>query len=259
MRDPRSEAGETPADLSSAGAPLSLLELTHGTFPRIQPLNPAFRPSSRKLKLTLRIRGGPSLPPAREFIAPLSEILPSLSEHSCCGANTLRESFFHDGARPRCDMPETDNGVDLAHLVEHAIIDILHFIARMRICSGVTCAYTEPPDHYDVFVESPGETVGRTSAVIAVNLVSDLLEGFPPDPAYRCVMSLARLARDHAGLDIGSRIAELRARWGEERVEEAVEFLNRQGFLSRARASLNFSGTPLLVYHPDEEDAGASP
>lgn len=253
--DPPEREGRD-AGSSAAGPPLSLIELGFGAFPRIDSLNPSFRPGVRKIKLTVRIRAGEDLPAARELLDPLAELLPSLAEHRCCGSNTLRESFFRDGARPGCDMPETDNGVDLAHLIEHAIIDVQHFIARMRICSGVTCAYTEPGDHYDVFVESPGPTVGRTSAVIAVNLMSDLLEGFRPDPAYRCVMSLARLARDHAGLAVEMRLAEMRVAWGDESVTEAIEFLRRQGFLSRAQATFNFSGTPLLAYVPDEDLPG---
>jgi hypothetical protein len=231
--------------------PLSILEITHGQFPQVQRLNPDFQPGMAKLKVTLKIPVQADLPQAGRLLPSLSQALPTLLDHRCCGTNSLGESFFRNGSRTNCASPESDNGVDIAHLVEHVIIDVQHFVARMRICSGVTCAYIDPEDQYDVFVESPDETVGRTCAVIAISLMSDLLDGFPPDPSYLCVMDLARLARDHAGLPVDLRTAPLERSWGKDPVHEATAFLQRQGFLKKCEASFNFSGSPLLAFIPD--------
>jgi hypothetical protein len=254
-----------PAKERHGGSPappapvLEVLEIAHGEYPHVVSLNRDFREGTKKLKLTLRITDPRELPRARDLMETLGEFLPSLSYHRCCGSNSLEETFFERGRRRRCAVEGADEGVDIAHLIEHVIIDVQHFVGRMRICSGVTCAYADPHDCYDVFVESPEESVGRASAVLALNLVGDLLDGFRPDPRYLCVMGLARLARDHAGSPIHVQLESFEATWGAEPVAEAMEFLQGQGFLKECPASINFSGRPLLAYVPEEASENGQP
>jgi hypothetical protein len=135
--------------------------------------------------------------------------------------------------------------------VEHVLIDLQHYIARMRTCSGVTCAWTHPRDRYDIFVECVDETVGRTAAGIAVDLVEDLLDGRRPHPMYLCLIQAARLACDHSGWPIGARLGPLAAMWGGRLVDEAVADLHLRGFLREIPVSFNFSGRPLLCFVRD--------
>ncbi len=255
---PQARAGDGQAPAPPAPV-LEVLEIAHGEYPHVVSLNRDFRQGTKKLKLTLRIADPRGLPRARDLMETLGEFLPSLSYHRCCGSNSLQETFFERGRRLRCAVEGVDEGVDIAHLIEHVIIDVQHYVGRMRICSGVTCAYADPNDRYDVFVESPEESVGRASAVLALNLVGDLLEGFRPDSRYLCVMGLARLARDHAGSPLHAQIEPLETAWGREPVAEAMEFLKGQGFLRECPASINFSGEPLLAYIPEEASESGQP
>jgi len=219
-----------------------------GEFPHITNLNPAFRPGMRRIKLTLRI--GAARRGAREILDQLAGFLPTLSFHRCCGGNLVRQTFFRRSERRHCAIRRTDDGVDLAHLVEHVVIDVQHYVARMKICSGVTCAHADPPDLYDVFVESPEAILGRACAGIAVDLVQDLLASRRADPAYLCMMQVARLARDSAGWPVHPRLGPLLSLWGERNVLQAVESLKDRGFLEESAACFNFSGRPLLAYVP---------
>jgi hypothetical protein len=236
-----------------AGGLLELVETAWGAFPRIEALNPAFGPGSLKIKLTLRIRAGTGAPRAAEMLASLAGFLPALSRHRCCGENTLERTFFERGVRTGCALRETDEAVDVAHLVEHAAIDILHFVARMRTCSGVTCGWVSPEDLYDVFVECPEESLGRSCAGIALDLVGCLLQGSRPDPRYLCQIQAARLACDRAGRPLGPSLRGLERTWGPAAVAEAVASLERRGLLSECAASFNFSGGPLLGYAVRED------
>jgi len=136
---------------------------------------------------------------------------------------------------------------------------VQHYIARMRTCSGVTCAWTSPRDRYDIFVECLDETVGRTAAGIAVDLVEDLLAGRRPNPRYLCIIQAARLACDHSGWPIEPRLGPLVSTWGHRLVDEAVADLRMSGFLREITAAFNFSGRPLLSFLPGEGRAAIAP
>jgi hypothetical protein len=230
--------------------PLQVVTVSHGAFPEISRLNPEFVAGRTRLKVTLRIPGGNGSPPPESWLSPLEAAFPSLSRHRCCGENSLRDSFFLRGRRRSCAVEEPDPGVDLAHLAEHLMIDIQHFVGRMSICSGVTCAYREPRDMYDIFVECPEEKVGLLSASIATGLINDLLSGRKPEGGPRCLLEAARLARDKAGQPVSRHCRDLEMAWGSKAVIEAIDYLRLQGFLTEGETTVNFSGEPMLAYVP---------
>ena len=164
----------------------------------------------------------------------------------------MSQSFFEREHRRNCALQEHDDGVDLAHLVEHVMIDIQHFIARMRVCSGVTCARNSPRDRFDIFMECEDETVARTAAGISLDLVEDLLDGLRPDPRYLCLIQIARLAHDHPGRPVNPRLRRIEVTWGRSLVREAVAALRRRGFLREIPVAFNFSGGALLGFNSRE-------
>jgi len=225
-------------------------DVRYGEFPQITSLNSGFLPGARRLMISVTIHDGLVAGSTAGLVEALTGFLPSLSFHRCCGGNSVRETFFDRDRRRHCAVREADDGVDLAHLVEHVMIDILHFIARLDVCSGVTCARTSPRDQYDIFVECPDERIGRVCAGIAIDIVEDLLDGLRPDPRYLCLIQVARVARDHAGWPVEPRLGSLLATWGRRLVDEAVVALQRRGFLREIAVSFNFSGRPLLCFEP---------
>lgn len=226
------------------------MSLSHGPYPEVSRLNPDFVTGVSRLKITLKL-GPHGHPPAADgYLASLETLFPSLSRHRCCGDNSLRESLFLGGRRESCAVEDHDPGVDVAHLAEHLIIDMQHFVGRMRICSGVTCAYREPRNMYDIFVECPEEKVGSLSASVALGIVNDLLEGRPPPDNTRCLMEAARVARDRTGDPVRYFVQDLERQWGASATAEALDYLVLQGYLTELQATLNFSGEPILFYRP---------
>ncbi|MBI3450717.1 MAG: hypothetical protein HY049_17610 [Acidobacteria bacterium] len=228
-------------------------DVDFGDFPQITPLNASFLPGARRLKLSLVIDGVDAEAATADLVESLTGFLPSLSRHRCCGGNSVRETFAGRDRRRGCAVDDRDPGVDLAHLVEHVWIDVQHYIARMERCSGVTCAWIEPPNRYDVFVECPDETVGRTCAGLALDLVEDLLAGRRPNPRYLCVIHVARLAHEHTGRALNPRLRPLVETWGRRNTLDAVEALWERGFLREMPVAFNFSGGALLAFVPREE------
>lgn len=249
----RREGGKV-IDRPGDGA-LSVIEVSHGCFAAASRLNPDFDPGVPKLKLTVRIAVPAGRPRPFEMVEALSGFLPTLSFHRCCGIGSIRETFLERSKRRDGSGEEEDDGVDHAHLLEHVLIDLQHHVARMRRCSGATCAYVSPPDRYDIFVECPEERVGRTCAAIAAAILVDLMQGRSVDPTLWCQVLVARLARDREGLPISAALGPLRADWGRRTVETAIESLVSRGYLDEVKASLNFSGDPLLAYRSTTRDS----
>ena len=230
-----------------AGAgPLEVVGLAFGDFPEITDLNRRFLPGHRRLRLTLDVKldVGERVRAPSEFIESLERICPSLSRHVCCGDNRIEETFFSAGRRSSCAMRETDAGVDIAHLLEHLIIDFQYYVADMRVCSGVTCGYRTPAHRYDVFVESPDERVSRLCVSLALDLMNGLASGAPADPFYAKIARLARhiyRSPQAAVTTVGTRAALE----GDSQHLSALLSLSELGFIREIETSMNFSGMPI--------------
>jgi len=225
------------------GGPIVAIALEFGFFPEITPLNPRFVAGHRRLKLTLDIEtlAGPSGLAAGMWEA-LRAAFPLLSRHRC-GDHRTEETFAAGG---HIRTPSRTDDVEIAHLLEHLVIDCQHEIAGMKSCSGVTCAYKIPRNRFDLFIESPGPDVSRLCVALAMALLNDLARGAPADPVYAGVVALAR--RFHRSLsDQVSGAAAARLLGDERRARRALEFLRDVGFIEEFDACVNFSAVPLYI------------
>ena len=213
-----------------------------GLFAEISPLNPRFIAGHERLKLTLEVRLpeiATAVPPAA-FVKALEDLFPGLALHRCCGENRIHETLF---------MQEPDDIVDIAHLLEHLIIDFQHAIADMSACSGITCGYESPRCRYDIFVESPARKVSELCVAVASALMNELLRGRAPDSMYARVVKLARWFNGHPGSRISSAAAA-RFLHGEARHPDAVRVLGvlrDMGFIAEIETSMNFSRMPVYA------------
>jgi len=227
---------------------IEVLGLEFGAFEQITPLNDRFIEGRDRLRLTLDVKLDGCAPPAPPATAArsLRAMFPSLRRHLCCGDNAFQRTFFQDGARPECDVREADETVDIAHLLEHLVIEFQHSIALMKVCSGVTCGYETPRNRYDVFVESPGRSVSLLSVGLALQLVDDLLAGAGPDPVYPTVVGLARHLHAAPWTLVTARSAALAIPTGRAGAEGALELLADLGHIEVVEPSINYSR--VMVY-----------
>ena len=136
-------------------------------------LNPRFAPDSCLLRATLDIRWDE--PDPFMAISHLEEELlafsPSFGRHECRGDQAYH--VFLGGARqnpsanPHTDLSGPFDGcLAFAHFIEHAIIDFQCTVTRQKRCSGVTGAYREPAQFFDVIVECPDLRIGDRKSVV---------------------------------------------------------------------------------------------
>lgn len=232
----RDEPDPEPAD------PIELVRLEFGRFPEVNALNPRFVPDRERLKLTLDIRAPREVPDATpaSLLEPLASLLPGLRRHRCGENSRVTETTLK---RPRLGDPAGEDGADVAHLLEHIIIDFQHSIAQMRICSGVTCGYETPSHRYDVFIESPGQRVSRLCIALACEMMNGLLRGGSPDPVYEKIVRLAQRFHRQGCAPLPMV---------DEEFAIALRVLRELRFVQEMETSFNFSGVPVYCVIDDK-------
>jgi hypothetical protein len=235
------------------GAPdgeIRIVEISHGPHPEADPLQDSFTPGSTKLKVTLDLL---DLPPFAEGIPPaavplLVETFPGLAKHRCCGGNDFGTTLFRRRARPGCALEPADTETDLCHLLEHLALELAAAIVPGRPCRGVTCAHRSPPHRFDLLLDCDDPRVGMAAIRCGAHILhSVLVSSEPPAGATRYAETAGYfLRRWRSVLNPGEVLADLQG--DPIRLEEALRFLARVGFLVEERFSFDFSGTMLYRY-----------
>lgn len=228
--------------------PVEITGLTFGTFAEVSALNRRFIPGHPRLKLTVDLDLSARVPGATPalFMPGLSRLLPSLERHTCCGHGRIEDTFISGTRVPTCLTEEPDDAIEIAHLLEHLIIDFQHGVADMRSCSGITCGYKTPITRYDLFVETPDERVGRFCVSLACELMNRLLLGEEPFPSCASVLNLARRVFLAAGASLTSPVNTL---GDDTHAADALRRLLASGFLTEVAMAINFSGVPLYGFN----------
>lgn len=124
------------------------------------------------------------------------KLFPSLEKHQC-GEQLLedlksgKQTYPHEGGLTDCSS-HSDKITDLAHLMEHVIIDLQSNITGMDSCSGITCGYKNPYYRFDMFVECKDKKVGLFSAFLTADLFGNLLTHKNLSKTYPALIDLAK-------------------------------------------------------------------
>lgn len=172
---------------------MHIRRIQYARVPKIRMLNHRFRPDASHLIVTLDVEG--YAPPAtNDFPAmyrALADLFPTLSRHSCCEEweNTPLFLQAHEGV----SIKSVGEAADVAHLVEHVMVDLQCAISGMRLCSGITCGHRSPENRFDIFVECTDPRAGAFAAHLATFLVAMVLAKPRLSHRYRVLVTAARL------------------------------------------------------------------
>lgn len=182
---------------------MRILDVRYGKFPEVDPFNPKFVPASNRLRIVLEMDGWESPHPSvAVLIDNLVVLFPTLREHKCNWEYLSMEGSSPEDSDLKRGIQEFGGYEDVAHLVEHLVIDLQHSVAGMRLCSGVTCCYQDSLDRYDIFVESPDKRTGQFAAFLAVEVLNRYLTEGEVDPEYRMVIDFAKYLHRYPALEI---------------------------------------------------------
>lgn len=180
---------------------MQILRIQYARVPKIQMLNHRFRPEAQHLIVTVDVDEYDP-PETNDFYSiyhALSDLFPTLSRHSCC--EEWENTPLYLQAMEGVPIKSVGEAADVAHLVEHVMVDLQCAISGMRLCSGITCGHRAPENRFDIFVECRDPKVGAFSARLATYLVSMLLHKPRVSLRYRDLVTAARIVAGHPGME----------------------------------------------------------
>lgn len=180
---------------------MQILRIQYVRVPKIQMLNHRFRPDAKHLVVTLDVEGydPPATPDFLSMYRALADLFPTLSHHSCCEQWENTPLFLQEAEG--VSIKAVGEAADVAHLIEHVMVDLQCAISQMRLCSGITCGYRTPENRFDIFVECTDPRVGAFSARLATFLVSMLLHKPRLSRRYRDLVDAARFVAADPNLE----------------------------------------------------------
>lgn len=211
---------------------MRIVKTAYGKFPEISNLHRNFRKGIKRLKITLEIIQNQHNN-NNNFIGiykKLLEILPTLSQHKCC------ENWGTLASAPKLTkgipLKKIGDATDIAHLIEHVIIDLQCHITDMKICSGITCGYQNPKYRYDLFVECQDKKIGIFAANLAVYLVSSLLYKKTLPHNFDYVIALAQYLYKTPRSRLNSHKLAAEIGWKKSLVDYVLKNLNRLNYFN---------------------------
>lgn len=220
---------------------IHIRSMAFGTFADIEPLNPAFRPRQVKMRVTMDTERRPRLPES-DVLAELAGAFPGLARHQCrAGAG----EGAVESAGTRILLVPRDASANQAHIYEHLTLEFLGAIdeSASRL-SGVTCAYTDPPERNDVFVECRDPDDAALAAWLAAEVMNGLLSGHAAAPLYPDTLHVARLMHDEPTQAWTPRKLAVRLHIPARRAASALVALSHARLVQPDEFAMNFSGEP---------------
>jgi len=171
--------------------PLEIKEISYGEFPEISGLNARFKPGGKKIKVVLDVHA-PEIQKRNLDLflvfMKLVNLLPTLERHQC------GEHLFEDlkAGKKNLHNEHSEKITDIAHIMEHVIIDLQSKITGMDSCSGITCGHKDSYFRFDLFVECKDKKVGMFSTLFAADLLKRLLACKSLSRRYYALIDLAK-------------------------------------------------------------------
>jgi hypothetical protein len=215
--------------------------MAFAAFREIEALNPEFHAGHAKMRVTVDTEVMPRRP-EDEVLAELAGAYPGLRRHQCRSAAAL-------GGAPaggtRILLVPEDASANQAHVFEHLTLEILGALDDVASrLSGVTCAYADPPERNDVFVECDDADTGSFAAWLAVDIMNGVLAGAPATPLYADVLRCARLMHESPSQAWTPPLLARNGDMPETRAEAALAVLSQARLVQSVEYAMNFSGEP---------------
>jgi len=171
--------------------------LERGVFPELEGLNPHFRPGAPKLRYLLDTRLDNAWPgnvhaPSFEIFEPFFS---RLSSHSCGCGRTRAQSRGGYKYKPSRTLVTLHERVDLAHYLEHLVLDIQYDLGGADSFSGVTLGVGAGASQFVTVVESEEIRLGAFAVNTALAMMHQALYTGAVDPRFIHVLDLARWLR----------------------------------------------------------------
>jgi hypothetical protein len=162
---------------------MKIIDHDFGKFEDINHLNPRFIAGRTKQKITIDVQTSTEVCQRAAVVLEqeVRRLFPALCKHDC-GTNV-------DAALEMKGPFNKFRGViDIVHVIEHIMIDLMCTLTDLKICSGITCHYWCPPNRFDIFVESTNPKISLFAAYFATSLVREIVATQRADPKFSLLL-----------------------------------------------------------------------
>ncbi len=218
---------------------IQLRALAFGSFAEAEPLNPNFVRGRSKLRLTVDASDGARAADT-QVLDRLVEAFPGLKHHRCqVDARPANEGTGERGIVLLPDEPSANQ----AHLLEHLLLEMLSALELVPRRSGVTCAYSSPPERCDVFVECGRLGAGNVAVPLAIEALNAGMAGDPMEPIFSDALRAAAVWMESPSPSAWNarRLAES-TRLATGRAGAVLELFHRVGLAAVEHYAMNWSG-----------------
>jgi CheY-like chemotaxis protein len=176
---------------------MKLVTIEYGVFPEIEPLNTNFHKNSSKLRFLLDTTLENSLLGSTKALDLnlFNPFFTTLSIHQCgCGKNrgyTNQEYSF----LPSDTIVKLEENVDIAHYMEHMILDLQFELGTKNRISGVTVKLEGSTTEFMTYVECDDVHLGMFALNIVLAMMHQALYCGTIDPRYHMVLKIAKWLR----------------------------------------------------------------
>lgn len=173
---------------------MKLVTVEYGVFPEIEPLNRNFHHHSSKLRFLLDTTLENSLLGETKALDLnlFNPFFTTLSIHQCgCGKNrgyTNQEYSF----LPSDTIVKLEENIDIAHYMEHMILDLQFELGMKTKISGVTVKLGNSTTEFMTYVECDDVHVGMFALNIVLAMMHQALYCGQIDPRYHMVLKIAK-------------------------------------------------------------------
>jgi CheY-like chemotaxis protein len=222
---------------------LRVEQLERGVFPDVEGLNPHFRPGAFKLRYLLDTNLDSALSPrvcqpSLDLFAPF---FTRRTTHTCgcaCTSNDHDRGYWRE---PTGSLLSLFDRVDIAHYLEHLVLDIQYDLGGADGISGITVARGSSVSQFVTVVESDEVELGVFALNTGLAMMHQALYTGAIDPRYHHVLGLARWLRQTGRAVLTTR--------------EAAAILRIDPVLAR----YCLSALQVLDFPVDVSDTGESP
>ena len=244
-------ADDAPPPPGDAAGGITIQAVAAGPYPEAAGLHPRFVPGMLRVRLTIDVgadlRRRPDLLPPRA-IGELLRLCPLLAEHECGGGSPLDPA----------PAGGEEDGLGLAHLVEHVAIEMVA-AASGGHCHGVTGAWRDRLDRFDIFLESTDVSLARACAILAAAVVRDLCAGTGRVEGHRRSRDLLATFHREDRREVAPEDAAALLGLTVDEAVDGLEDLRRLGYLEAVAAPFTFSSATGLLFRRTAWRPAAAP
>jgi CheY-like chemotaxis protein len=178
---------------------MKLLKVEYGVFPEVKALNNNFSETSGKLCIVLETNFENSLEetPRHLNLEKFYPFFSTLKHHSCGQCVSHQSSSSNFSHQTSNEILTVEDRIDIAHYMEHMILDLQFQLGKSEQLSGVTHLVKDQNNQFVIYVECENMQQGIFSINLVTAIMHQALYSGRIDPRYHYIIKLAKWLTDN--------------------------------------------------------------